>query len=189
MINPLLGTAIFAAAIFGATQWLAPAADDPQPVTFDGNREVIAASTITGQRCHVPGSANGAPVTFEVDTGDPVFADFSARFAARIGLDPARLHYEELWPGTRYGGIAETTLHTLRIGPWQLTDVPVRVYDNWKYTFGDDAYPLLGLAALQSNGVRLEIEGDTCRLTVPRARALTARFQTASKVFGKMDVR
>ena len=130
-------------------------------------RHVIASSRIVGARCHVQGQANGAPFTFTIDTGDPIVADFSASHATKLGLDPASLHYEEIWPGTRYGKIATTTLREIRVGDVTWSNVQARIYSNWRYTFGDDETPLLGLDALQRRGIHIEIDGDMCRLTAP----------------------
>jgi predicted aspartyl protease len=141
--------------------------DTPGPAS-DRNRQVIALAKITDGRCHVSGFANNAPFVFEIDTGDPIIADFSASAIGKLGLR-GPLRYQKIWPGTRYGGSATATLRELRIGAWVLTNVDVRIMQNWRFTFGDDESPLLGLAALQSRGIRFEVEGDTCRLTLPAA--------------------
>jgi hypothetical protein len=161
----ILAIAFGAGVILGAIT----SAGHPRPATVvigEGNRRVIASATITGNRCKVPGYANGAAVTYEIDTGDPITADFSASHIHKLGLNPASLDFAELWPGTRYGTIATTTLREIRVGDVVWNDPEVRIYSNWRYTFGDDETPLLGLAALNSRGVHLEFDGDLCRLTV-----------------------
>ena len=139
----------------------------PPKIVEPPARLVIASSRIVGARCHIEGQANGAPFTFTVDTGDPVAADFSASYSKKLGLDPAALHYAEIWPGTRYGKIATTTLREIRVGDVTWSNVQVRIYSNWRFAFGDDETPLLGLNALQSRGIHLEIDDDMCRLTAP----------------------
>jgi predicted aspartyl protease len=140
-------------------------------IVSQSERRVIAISKIEGGRCHVLGEANGEPMTFTIDTGDPIDADFSSSHITKLGINPAALHYEEIWPGTRYGKIATTTLREIRIGYVRWSHVQVRIYSNWRYLFGDDETPLLGLAALQSRGVHVEIDGDTCRLTIADGRS------------------
>jgi len=140
-------------------QW--PSIDKPAA------RHMIASSKIVGERCYVHGQANGTSFTFSVDTGDPFHAEFSASHVRELGINPASLHYEELWPGTRYGKIATTTLRELRVGDVTWNNVQIRIYSDWRYTFGDDESPLLGLAALQSRGIHVEFDGDMCRLTAP----------------------
>jgi hypothetical protein len=139
----------------------------PPKIVEPPSRHVIASSMIIGARCYVQGQANGAPFTFSVDTGSPVAAIFSASYIKKLGLDAATLHYEEIWPGTRYGKIATTTLHEIRVGDVTWSNVQVRVYGNWRFAFGDDETPLLGLDALQRRGIHLEFDGDMCRLTAP----------------------
>jgi predicted aspartyl protease len=136
-------------------------------IAGSSDRHVIASSRIVGARCHVQGQANGVAFTFSVDTGDPVAADFSSSHAKKLGLDPAALHYEEIWPGTRYGKIATTTLREIRVGDVVWNNAQVRIYSNWRFSFGDDETPLLGLEALQSRGIHVEFDGDMCRLTAP----------------------
>jgi hypothetical protein len=40
----------------------------------------------------------------------------------------------------------------------------VWIYDRWSYSFGSDTAPLLGMATLQSAGVRLEVGNGACWL-------------------------
>jgi predicted aspartyl protease len=162
---------IVASAVIAALTQPLPGAKPhaPAPVSSspNENRQVIAAAAIIGNRCHVKGLANNAPFIFIIDTGDPHIADFAASAVARLGLR-GTLDYQELWPGTRYGGVATARLRELRIGAWTLKNIDIGIYKNWRFSFGDDEAPLLGLAALQSQGVRLEVEGNVCRLTLPR---------------------
>jgi predicted aspartyl protease len=139
--------------------------DAPSPVVKETGRRVIAASRIENGRCLAPGSVNGEPVTFEVDTGAPRGAEFPDSWARKLGLN--NLHYEELWPGTRYGKIATASVDSIRVGAVVWRNVQARFYSNWAFTFGDTR-PLLGLAALNAQGVHVEFDGDTCRLTVPQ---------------------
>jgi hypothetical protein len=150
------------------------ASTDPRPPIYGersaavqsdaSGRRVLAEAKIEGDRCHLPGYANDVPVVWEIDTGDPIDGDFAKSWVGKLGL--GNLQYEEIWPGTRYGKIADTTVD-IRVGDWAISNAHARVYSNWRYTFGDDEdHPLLGLAALQKRGVRLEVEGDTCRLTM-----------------------
>jgi hypothetical protein len=90
--------------------------------------------------------------------------------SATVGPASLVLQISILLPGARYGGIANATLHELRVGDWALNNVEVQIFDRWRYAFGEDETPLLGLPALQQRGVRLEIEGNTCRLTLPATR-------------------
>jgi hypothetical protein len=139
---------------------------DAAPGVKETGRHVLASAKIEHDRCHLPGFANRAPVVWEIDTGDPIDADFSNIWVSRLGLK--NLQYREIWPGTRYGKIADAAVD-IRVGDWVINNGQARIYGNWKYTFGEDEeHPLLGLAALQKRGVRLEVEGDTCRLTVAR---------------------
>ena len=62
-------------------------------------------------------------------------------------------------------------MREIRVGDAVWRDVDARVYSDWRYTFGDDEIPLLGLAALRSQNIHVEFEGDTCRLTMPDNRA------------------
>jgi predicted aspartyl protease len=130
-------------------------------------RRVIAISKIEGGRCHVLGEANGVPMTFTIDTGDPIDADFSSSHITKLGINPAALHYEEIWPNTRYGKIATTTLREIRTGYVRWSDAQVRIYSNWRYSFGDDETPLFGLMALQRHDIHVEFDGGMCRLTAP----------------------
>jgi hypothetical protein len=123
-------------------------------------------------------------VTFQIDTGAPGFADFSSSYVRKLGISSAALHYSEWWPGTRYGKAARTTVRELRVGDVVWNDADVSIYQNWRYAFGADEIPLLGLAALQSQGVHLEMDGDTCRLTV--AAAQTARPQCTDYTLSKL---
>ena len=138
----------------------------PSPVVKETGRRVIVASNIEGERCLAPGSVNGVPATFMVDTGAPTVAEFSSSWADKLGLK--NLQYRELWPGTRYGKIATATVHEIRVGDVVWKDAAARFYSDWAYSFGGDTRPLLGLAALNARGINVEFERDTCRLTVSR---------------------
>jgi hypothetical protein len=150
-----------------------PAVPAPQPVSKETGRRVVASAKIVNDRCNLPGfagqgSGRNAAFTFEIDTGDPSIADFSNRWVAKLGLNPATLDYREVEPGTRYGKIAYATLPEIRIGDMVWKNEQVGIWDRWSYSFGHEEIPLFGLVALQKRGVRLEVEGDTCRLTVAR---------------------
>lgn len=157
----------------GGGSFVAPAVPPPEivrpQVTKVGNVQVIAVGQGTRHnRCDVRGFANGAAVTFEVDTGDPDIADFPGSYVAKLGITKP-LAYAELWPGTRYGKTARTTLRQIRVGDVVWNDPEVNVYSDWNYSFGDDQIPLLGLAALRMRGINVEFEGgEHCRLTVAR---------------------
>ena len=138
----------------------------PSPVVKETGRRVIVASNIEGDRCLAPGSVNGVPATFMVDTGAPTVAEFSSSWADKLGVK--NLQYRELWPGTRYGKIATATVHEIRVGDVVWKDAAARFYSDWAYSFGGDTRPLLGLAALNARGINVEFERDTCRLTVSR---------------------
>jgi hypothetical protein len=138
----------------------------PSPVVKETGRRVIVASNIEGERCLAPGSVNGVPATFMVDTGAPTVAEFSSSWADKLGVK--NLQYRELWPGTRYGKIATATVHEIRVGDVVWKDAAARFYSDWAYSFGGDTRPLLGLAALNARGINVEFERDTCRLTVSR---------------------
>ena len=138
----------------------------PSPVVKEAGRRVIVASNIEGERCLAPGSVNGVPATFMVDTGAPTVAEFSSSWADKLGVK--NLQYRELWPGTRYGKIATATVHEIRVGDVVWKDAAARFYSDWAYSFGGDTRPLLGLAALNARGINVEFERDTCRLTVSR---------------------
>ena len=138
----------------------------PSPVVKETGRRVIVASNIEGERCLAPGSVNGLPITFMVDTGAPKVAEFSSSWADKLGVK--NLQYRELWPGTRYGKIATATVHEIRVGDVVWKDAAARFYSDWAYSFGGDTRPLLGLAALNARGINVEFERDTCRLTVSR---------------------
>jgi len=138
----------------------------PSPVVKETGRRVIVASNIEGERCLAPGSVNGVPATFMVDTGAPTVAEFSSSWADKLGVK--NLQYRELWPGTRYGKIATATVHKIRVGDVVWKDAAARFYSDWAYSFGGDTRPLLGLAALNARGINVEFERDTCRLTVSR---------------------
>lgn len=133
------------------------------PSTHETGRRVMVESKIEENRCLAPGSVNGVPITFMVDTGAPSVAEFPNSWARELGL--GNLDYEELWPGTRYGKIATATVDEIRIGDVVWKDAEARFYTNWAFSFGDTR-PLLGLAALNARGVHVEFDGDTCRLTV-----------------------
>jgi hypothetical protein len=158
----LLGALVVIAKLAGGDAAPGPAA----PSIHETGRRVLASAKIENDRCHLPGFANRVPVVYEIDTGDPIDADFSNIWVSRLGLK--NLQYREIWPGTRYGKIADAAVD-IRVGDWVIKNGGARIYANWKYTFGEDEeHPLLGLAALQKRGVRLEVEGDSCRLTVAR---------------------
>lgn len=161
------------ASVLLASLWVGHApnyAPVPAPVSFDGSRQVIAVGQGSRRnRCDVRGFANGVALTYEIDTGDPVVADFPSSYVGRLGIGGS-LNYTELWPGTRYGKIATTVLRQIRVGDVVWNDPEVRVYSDWDYAFGDDEIPLLGLAALRMRGINVEFAGDRCRLTVARDR-------------------
>src|ERR1700722_16650554 len=161
--------------ISGFGSLIAPRSIDPAPqvqATY-GDRQVIAVGQGTRQnRCDVRGLANGVPLIFEVDTGDPDMADFPASYVSRLKM-AGPLNYTEWWPGTRYGKIATTTLREIRIGDVVWDNPEVNVFSDWDFSFGDDEIPLFGLAALKMRGINVEFEGGgNCRLTVaPNRRA------------------
>jgi predicted aspartyl protease len=136
------------------------------PPTKDTARRVIASATIEDNECRISGSVNGAPSRFIVDSGAGEVALFSVSHLGALGINRASLHFEEVWPGTRYGKIAKTTVREIRVGDVVWLNEPVEIYANWRFAFGDDETPLLGLGALQEQGVNLEFEGNICRLTV-----------------------
>jgi hypothetical protein len=132
-----------------------------------GQRRVIATGWGGGEnRCKVRGYANGAAVTFAIDTGDPNMADFAASFIRQLGLNRDAVEFRELLPGSRYGGYAEVTLQSIRVGDIVWNNPEVGIFSDWRYTFGPDEIPLLGLRALRAKGIAVEFVGDTCRLTM-----------------------
>jgi hypothetical protein len=138
----------------------------------EAGRRIIASAKIDGgNRCKVRGLLDGVSLIFMVDTGAPRSVEISADLLPKFARTASQYDFEELWPGTRYGKIARTNFDELRIGPFVLAQPDVRIYDRWNYSFGDDTAPLLGMGALKNHGVRLEIEGDTCRLTMPATRS------------------
>jgi hypothetical protein len=176
--------ATLAAAVFGAALLIAhpgtgsngeasPFVPPPEipasPAASSGARHVIAVGQGTRpNRCDVRGFANGVPLTFEVDSGDPNIADFPGSYAGKLSIRQP-LDFFDMFPGTRYGKIAKTTLHEIRIGGviWRAPEV--NVFSDWDYSFGSDEVPLLGLRALQMHGINVEFDGgDRCRLTVAR---------------------
>jgi hypothetical protein len=142
------------------------------PGKEEGGRRVIASAKIDGgNRCKIGGVLlDRVPLTMMMDTGAPRTIEISADLLPKFGRSQSQYEFEELWPGTRYGKIARTTFDELRIGGFVLARPDVRIYDRWSYSFGHDTAPLLGMGALKNHGVRLEIEGDTCRLTMPATR-------------------
>jgi Aspartyl protease len=163
---------VVAAISFAAGLGLAAITGDewsPPPHIEETGRQVIAAAKIDrGNRCKVPGLVDGVPLTFLVDTGAPRALEISADLLTKLGHRESDYEFTELWPGTRYGKIARANFGELRIGDFVLTRPEVWIYDRWNFSFGDTE-PLLGLGALKNHGVRLEIEGDTCWLTVARS--------------------
>jgi hypothetical protein len=141
----------------------------PPQVSSGGDRQVIAVGQGTRRnRCDVSGFANGVPLIFEIDTGDPNIADFPSSYVDKLGIG-GPLDYSEWFPGTRYGTIATTTLRQIRVGDVVWNDPDVNVFSDWDYTFGDEEVPLLGLGALKTRGVDVEFDEDgRCRLTAAR---------------------
>jgi predicted aspartyl protease len=143
----------------------------PSGKELAGRRVIASAKIDGGNRCKIGGRLDGVPLTFMVDTGAPRTVEISADLLPKLGRTQSQYQFEELWPGTRYGKIARTTFDELRIDSFVLARPDVRIYDRWSYSFGNDTAPLLGMGALKERGVRLEIEGDTCRLTMPETRS------------------
>jgi hypothetical protein len=134
-------------------------------------RRVIASAKIDGDnRCKIRGYLDGVSLPLMVDTGAPRAVEISADLLPKFSRTTSQYNFDELWPGTRYGKIARTTFDELRIGSFVLARPDVRIYDRWSYSFGNDTTPLLGMGALKDRGVRLEIEGDICRVTMPATR-------------------
>lgn len=137
-----------------------------------GRRVIATGQGSRNDRCDVAaavdGGAGAVATVFEVDTGDPVEADFPGKYIKRLGVDAAALNWYELDPGTRYGKIAHATLRQIRIGEVVWNNPEVRFFSNWRYTFGADEIPLLGLHALNSKGIHVEFDGGGCRLTAAR---------------------
>jgi hypothetical protein len=151
-------------------------------------RRVIVSAKVKNNSCIVPGTVNGAPAMLAADTGDPNMADFSASYARRkLGIDTAKLHFLEWWPGTRYGKVAHATVREIRIGDVTWEDVDVEIYQNWHYAFGDESVGLLGLKALQARGIHLEMDGDICRLTVAPGLDEQAGSQCQSYALSKLS--
>jgi predicted aspartyl protease len=142
-----------------------------QSSASDAGRRVIASARIDDEQCHIAGFANGAAFRFVIDTGVPGVAAFSSSDVRRLGLNGGTLRYEQIWPGTRYGKSANVTLREIRIGDVVWQNEQVDIFSNWRFAFGDNESPLLGLGALKSQGVHLEVDGDTCRLTVASSSA------------------
>jgi hypothetical protein len=176
----ILGT--LAGAVAAVTLLIAPphsrdgvAAPVPPPVigkpeaSYGGHRWVIAVGQGTrSNRCDIQGFANGVPLTFEIDTGDPNLADFPSSYVGRLGIE-GPLDYSERFPDTRFGKVATTTLNEIRIGEVVWDHPEVNVLSNWDYSFGSDEIPLFGLPALTQRGINVEFEKDgRCRLTVAR---------------------
>jgi hypothetical protein len=137
----------------------------------EAGRRVIASAKIDGgNRCKIGGLLDGVSLIFMVDTGAPLPVEISAELLPKFARTQSEYDFKELWPGTRYGKIARTNFDELRIGGFVLARPDVRIYDRWSYSFGNDTAPLLGMGALKNHGVRLEIEGETCRLTMPATR-------------------
>jgi hypothetical protein len=140
-------------------------------VNESGRRVIATGEGSRSDRCDVHGTANGKPFVFEIDTGAGDMALFSSSHLAKLSINPKTLHYEEFWPGTRYGKIATTNLREIVIGGVVWNKPEVRIYSNWKFSFGGDEgdeTPLLGLPALNAKGVNVEFDGGMCRLTVAR---------------------
>jgi hypothetical protein len=135
------------------------------------DRRVIASAKIAGDRCVVEGSVNSRPPTpLEIDTGNDVFASFSASYVGdKLGINPASVPYVDMWPGTPYGKHAFVTIREIRIGDVVWRNPKVEILQKWNYTFGDDETPLIGFPALQAQGIHVEIEDGFCRLTIARA--------------------
>jgi predicted aspartyl protease len=165
--NPLLAVLGMSAAILVAALALVPSAETRPPPPPPGQRtgDVLASAQIdAGNRCKISGYLNGVRLIFMVDTGAPRNVEMSSDLLPKFGMDASSLVFEEEWPGTRYGKIAKTTFEQLRIGRFVLNRPHVWIYDRWSYSFGNDTAPLLGMATLQSAGVRLEVGNGACWL-------------------------
>lgn len=150
--------------------WVGVWADTPVRHETGADRRVIARGHgWRSNRCDIAVRVNGVPVIFMVDFGAPSFAEFPNSYVKKLNLDPG--DYEELWPGTRYGKIAYATVREIRVGDVVWNDTEARIYENWGFSFGNDQYPIFGLAALRRHGVGLEWDGGTCVLTLPAAEA------------------
>lgn len=169
----VVGLAIFAGHLLLHQLPAAPQLAGPEVLSGkdDTGRWVIASTKIDGgNRCKIGGQLDGVSLTFMMDTGAPWPVEISSELLPKFARTPRQYDFEELWPGTRYGKIARTTFDELRIGGFVLARPDVRIYDRWSYSFGKDTAPLLGMGALKNHGIRLEIEGGDCRLTLPATR-------------------
>jgi hypothetical protein len=176
--------------LLGGAAVLALLAGQPVEAGWFGEdgRRVIASGEMVNDDCPVAGFVNGKPVTFRVDTGNPVIAEFAASFVRKLDLKPGP--YQEWLPGTRYGKVANATAREIRIGEVAWVNEQVRIYSNWRYAYGDDETPWLGFAALKSQGINIELDGNTCRLTVARSSApAQCGAYTLSKLRGDETLR
>jgi hypothetical protein len=141
------------------------------PGKEEAGRRVIASAKIDGgNRCKIGGLLDGVAQIFIMDTGAPRPVEISAELLPKFARTASQYQFAEEWPDTRYGKLAKTTFNELRIGEFVIARPEVWIYDRWSYSFGRNTEPLLGMGALKNHGIRLDIEGDTCRLTMPATR-------------------
>jgi clan AA aspartic protease (TIGR02281 family) len=100
---------------------------------------------------------NGAAFRCLVDTGADAVS-FGRRDAERVGINVKRLNFDGL-ASTANGKIqtASTRIAKLEVGPFRLSDVPVRVFNS------EMDMPLLGMAFLRR--FKLTVGGDTLTIS------------------------
>jgi clan AA aspartic protease (TIGR02281 family) len=147
----------------GTVGWHAPASKSPEPSSDApplppefSSRALKIAGNSYGQfwtDCR----ANGAAFRCLVDTGADAVS-FGRRDAERVGINVKRLNFDGL-ASTANGKIqtASTRIAKLEVGPFRLSDVPVRVFNS------EMDMPLLGMAFLRR--FKLTVGGDTLTIS------------------------
>jgi aspartyl protease family protein len=147
----IFGLAILAAAFWPDVKPRVMAVIDPSGGQARGDSIVFRKQT--DGHFYARADVNGTPITFAVDTGASTIA-LTRADAMRIGLDPAKLAYDQITMtanGTaRMSGVR---LRTVIIGGRQFDDVAASVIDT------DLDVSLMGMSFLSQFG-RLIMQGD-----------------------------
>jgi predicted aspartyl protease len=142
-----------------------------KPAVKSAAGHVVAEARIDGDgKCVVPGfltAENTAALKFEIDTGAGEAIWVSATHLPALGINPKKLQFQELDPGTRYGKVANARLRAVRIGGVTVRDVDAQILTRWRYTFGNGENPLIGIPFLKKSGLHIEVNGDACKLIGP----------------------
>ena len=108
-------------------------------------------------QCYISGSVNGGtPFEFLVDSGSANLS-FNRAHIRKLGLDPARLRYnQQTSTANGTGRAANIVVRELNLGGFVLHDVPAQI----DYAGMDE--PLLGMSILKD--MQFEIGHDECAL-------------------------